>query len=63
MGIPYRVLILPSVERIPLAVYRKIEEFASKGGIVIATGRAPSLAPGFKDAGDTPAIRQLSRPI
>jgi len=63
-GVPYRVLILPSVERIPLAVYRKIEEYVRKGGIAIATGRAPSLAPGFKEAGsDTPAIRQLSRSL
>ncbi|MGO9966439.1 MAG: glycosyl hydrolase [Bryobacteraceae bacterium] len=61
VGIPYPVLILPSVERIPLSSYRKIEEYVRQGGIAIATGRAPSLAPGFKETGtDTPAIRQLS---
>jgi hypothetical protein len=62
VGIPHPALILPSVERIPLATYRKIEEYVRRGGIVIATGRAPSLAPGFKEADtDTPAIRQLSQ--
>jgi hypothetical protein len=62
LGIPYPVLILPSVERIPLASLRKIEEYVRQGGIAIAIGRAPSLAPGFKEADtDTPAIRELSR--
>jgi hypothetical protein len=62
VGIPYPVLILPSVERIPLASYRKIEEYIRKGGVVIATGHAPSLAPGLKEADtDTPAIRELSQ--
>ncbi|MGA2116763.1 MAG: glycosyl hydrolase [Bryobacteraceae bacterium] len=62
LGIPYPVLILPPVERIPLASLRKIEEYVRQGGIAIAIGRAPSLAPGFKEADtDTPAIRQISQ--
>ncbi|HUB79342.1 MAG TPA: glycosyl hydrolase [Bryobacteraceae bacterium] len=59
-GVPYRILILPNVERIPLATYRKIEEYAGKGGTPIFTGRKPSLAPGVMEAGDTPAIVALS---
>jgi hypothetical protein len=55
-------LILPGVERIPLAVYRKIVEYARNGGIVILTRRMPSLAPGLAEAdADTPGIRLISR--
>jgi hypothetical protein len=63
LGIPYPILILPGIERIPLATYRKIEDYARKGGVVIATRRTPSLAPGLADAADTPAIRELSRTL
>ncbi len=47
IGISYPVLILPGVERLPLATYQKIEQYALHGGIVIATRRLPSTAPGF----------------
>jgi hypothetical protein len=43
----YKVVILPGVERIPLDTYRKLEEFARGGGILIATRRTPSELPGF----------------
>jgi hypothetical protein len=58
-GIPHRILILPNVERIPLATLQRIQDYARKGGTVIATRRLPSLAPGLQDAPDTPKIRQL----
>ena len=62
VGLPYRVLILPGVERIPLAAYQKIEEYARNGGLVLALRAAPSLAPGLREADtDTPRIRELSR--
>src|SRR5262245_19743607 len=32
IGVPHPVLILPNVERIPLATYQKIEEYARRGG-------------------------------
>ena len=58
-GVPYRILILPNVERIPLATMQKIA--ALKGVTVIATRRRPSLAPGLMEADrDTPEIRRLS---
>jgi len=61
-GVPYRILILPGVERIPLATMEKIAELARKGVTVIATRRAPSLAPGLKESeSDTPKIRELAR--
>ncbi len=59
-GIPHRILILPNVERIPLATLQRILDYARKGGTVIATRRAPSLAPGLQDAADTSRIRSLA---
>jgi hypothetical protein len=61
VGIKYRVLILPGVERLPVATFRKIDEFARDGGIVIATRSAPSTAPGLMNANaDTVEIRAIS---
>ena len=59
-GITHKILIVANVERIPLATYQKISEYAAKGGHVIFTKRLPSLAPGLRDEGDTPKIRDLS---
>src|SRR5581483_7096973 len=61
VGIPYPILVLPGVERIPLAAYKKIEEYARKGGIVVATRRLPSAAPGLLEGErDTAAVKALS---
>jgi hypothetical protein len=61
-GVPYRILILPGVERIPLATLRKLDEFVRKGGTLVATRRTPSLAPGLTDAeSQTAQIREWSR--
>jgi len=63
-GIPYAVLILPGVERLPLATYRQIETYARNGGIVIATRNLPSRAPGFEEAEtDTPQEREISEEL
>jgi hypothetical protein len=43
----YKIVILPGVETIPLETYRKFEEFARGGGILIATKRTPRDEPGF----------------
>ena len=62
VGIPYPVLILPGVERLPLATYQKIEEYARSGGIVIATRYVPSMAPGFLEAqSEEPQVREISQ--
>ena len=64
LGIKYPVLVLPNVERMPVATLKKVAEYARKGGIVIATGRVPSLAPGFLEAkADTPQIRELAQAL
>ena len=47
VGIPYAAIVLPGVERIPLPAYRKIREYAHRGGVVIATRSTPRLAPGL----------------
>ncbi|MGO8719888.1 MAG: glycosyl hydrolase [Acidobacteriaceae bacterium] len=60
-GIPYRVLILPGITRIPLSTYRAIQSYAQHGGIVIATRTLPSIAPGLMNAKvETAEIHQLT---
>jgi hypothetical protein len=49
-GFKHKVLVLPDVERIAPAPYRRIAAFAERGGIVIAVGRLPSLGGGFRRA-------------
>jgi hypothetical protein len=60
----YRVVVLPGVERIPLDSYRKLEEFAKSGGILVATRRLPDLAPGYRatDA-DSAEVRRISQEL
>ena len=61
VGVPYRILVLPGVERIPLATLERLAEYVRKGGKVVATRRAPSLAPGLAEANsDGPRVRELS---
>jgi hypothetical protein len=43
----YRAIILPGIERLPPATLRAFESFARLGVRVIATRRAPALAPGY----------------
>jgi alpha-L-rhamnosidase len=62
LGVRYPILILPNVARLPLATYQKIEEYAQRGGIVIATGKLPSTAPGLANAdADTGKIQEISQ--
>jgi len=62
VGIPYPLLVLPGIDRIPLATYRKVEQFAMHGGTVIATRRLPSTAPGFLNAGsESREISEISQ--
>jgi hypothetical protein len=63
-GISYPALILPGVERLPLATYRQIETYARNGGIVIATRSLPSRAPGLLETEtDTPQVREISQKL
>jgi hypothetical protein len=61
-GNRYPIVVLPNVERIPLATYRKLEEFVRQGGLLVALRRLPSRAPGFLNAEqETQEIREISR--
>lgn len=61
VGIPYKVLVLPGVNRIPPKTYEKILAFARQGGIVVATRRMPATAPGLTNATkDSAQIQQIS---
>ncbi len=58
----YRIVILPGVENIPLPTYRRLEEFARSGGILVATRRSPAAAPGFRaGAAEQKEVRDISR--
>jgi hypothetical protein len=60
-GNPYRIVVLPGVEYIPLRTFRTLDEFAKAGGRIIATRRVPALAPGLKaTAAETAEIRAIS---
>ena len=62
VGIPHAVLVLPGVDRLPASTYRWIEQYARRGGIVIATRRLPSTAPGFLNAeSESRQVREISQ--
>ena len=64
VGIHYPVLVLPDIERLPLATYQRIEQYARGGGIVLATGRVPARAPGWIESGrDSAGVEQISREV
>jgi hypothetical protein len=64
LGVRYPVLVLPHVDRIPLAVYLRIEEYARNGGKVIAVGRLPEHAPGLREfEADSPQVAAISRKL
>ena len=59
-GVPYPVILLPNVTRLPLSAYRKIEAYAATGGQVLAVGKTPSLTPGLKQQDTSAEIAALS---
>lgn len=61
LAIKYPVLVLPHVDRIPLATLRQIAAYVEKGGKVVAVGRLPQHAPGLKDAAESAQIEALAR--
>ena len=61
-ALSHPILILPGIERISANTYQKIEAYAQKGGIVIATRRLPARAPGLNEAQtDTLKVEEISR--
>ncbi len=60
----YRAVILPGVERMPVATLRALNDFAQRGGLVIATRRLPALAPGFRSTdADHAGVRGLAESL
>ena len=58
----YRVVVLPNVNRIPIETLRKLEEFVSGGGVLIATRRLPAQAPGLQATqAEQEQIREIVR--
>ncbi|HKF50619.1 MAG TPA: glycosyl hydrolase [Terracidiphilus sp.] len=57
--VPYPILIIPPTDRIPLATYKRIEEFANTGH-VISVGKTPSLASGLLEQRDSVQIELIS---
>lgn len=44
----HKAVVLPGIERMPIESLRKLDEFVKNGGILIATRKMPSIAPGMK---------------
>lgn len=60
----YPIVILPGVERMPLGTLSKLADFARQGGILVATRRTPSLAPGLAEQErETSQIREIWRQL
>lgn len=60
-SLPYRMIILPQIERIPLATLQALQRLAGRGVAVIALGRVPDQPPGhIERQRDAEAIRQLA---
>jgi alpha-L-rhamnosidase len=63
-GIPYIVLVLPNVERVPLATLQRLQRFVEAGGHLIATQSTPSLGTGLLEGKtETESIQTLSREL
>ncbi|MBI3697145.1 MAG: hypothetical protein HY238_20210 [Acidobacteria bacterium] len=61
-GNRYRVVVLPGVESIPAKTFRKLEEFARGGGVLVATRRLPGTAPGLMATETERAeVREIAR--
>jgi hypothetical protein len=60
----YKILVLPNVETISLETYKKFAEFQEGGGLLIATRRMPTRAPGFlASEKDSQEVDSLSREL
>jgi hypothetical protein len=60
----YRVLLMPKVTRIDPSTYKKVEQFARRGGSVLAVDKAPSLGAGYRNAAaQTEQVKVLTKKI
>lgn len=62
MGIPHKIIVLPNIERMPLATAEKLNGFVRAGGTVVATRRTPAAAPGLIEGErDSPQVSNVIR--
>lgn len=58
----HRIVVLPAVERMPVETLRALEAFRKRGGLVVATRRLPSLAPGLlATPGEHREVEEMAR--
>ena len=61
-GLPWKLVIVPGIERIPLATLQRLQAYKQSGGLLVATRKLPSRAPGLlEDKTDAPQIAALAR--
>jgi hypothetical protein len=64
VGIPYKLLILPGIERIPLATMQLLQDYVRKGGLLVATRSLPSLGRGLlEETRDAPRIQAIAHEL
>lgn len=60
----YKLVVLPPMDTIPLATLQRLASFAAQGGRLIALGRLPDRAPGFKATqAEHEGVRKLARQL
>ncbi|MCS6954543.1 MAG: glycosyl hydrolase, partial [Bryobacteraceae bacterium] len=60
----YHIVVLPAVETMPLATLERLAEFARSGGVLVATRRLPSDAPGLAaSSGERDKLRSRVREL
>lgn len=64
VGIPYKLVILPGIERIPLGTMERLQQYVRDGGLLIAIRSLPSLGPGLlEEKRDSPRIRAITQEL
>ena len=64
LGVPYKLLILPGVERIPLSTMHRLQQYANRGGMIIATRSLPSLGTGLlEEKTETAEINSIAHEL
>jgi len=64
VGIPYKLIILPGIERIPLATMQLLKKYIRGGGLLVATRSLPALGAGLVEGTrDTPGIQALAHEL
>ncbi len=63
-GLPWKLMIVPGVERIPLRTLQRLQAYRRSGGILVATRKLPSRAPGLlENETETPEVAALAREL